>query len=75
MIVAHFTQGLLHVLPMSNLQSSRVLCCFLVHLPRVLLASFFIFLDKGLPYMGGTYNSAHCILTKVYKSWVFMTNN
>ena len=46
MSVAYPTQRLLHVLPMFNLQTSRVSWCFLVHLPRVLLASFFIFLDN-----------------------------
>jgi hypothetical protein len=38
----------------------------------VLLASFFTFLDMGLPSMGGTYS---CILTMVSKSWVCITNN
>jgi hypothetical protein len=46
MSVAHLTQGLLLLLLIANLQNSMVSCCFLVHSPRVLLASCFIFLDR-----------------------------
>jgi hypothetical protein len=34
-----------------------------------------LFLDMGFPSVGGTYNLARCINTKVSKSWVYMTNN
>jgi hypothetical protein len=57
MSVAHPTQRLLHVLPISNLQNSRVSRCFLVHLPRVLLESCFIFLGMGSPSLGGMLHS------------------
>jgi hypothetical protein len=40
-----------------------------------LLQSFFAFLDRVLPSMSGIFNVAHCILTKVSKSRVYMTNN
>jgi hypothetical protein len=71
MSVAHTTQRLLLVLTISILQKSRVSHCFLIHSPRVLLASYFIFLGRGLPFVGGTDNLARCILTKVSKSWVY----
>jgi hypothetical protein len=73
--VAYPTQRLLHVLPMFNLQNSRVSWCFLVHLPRVLLAQFFIFLDRGLPPVGGIFWLTCCHSTKVSKSWVCKANN
>jgi hypothetical protein len=75
MSVAHLTQGLLHVLSISNSHSSTVSSCFLVYSFEVLLASCSVFLGRGLPSMGSTYNLARCILTKVSKSWVCMTNN
>jgi hypothetical protein len=75
MSVVHPTQRLLHVLPMFILQHSRVSWCFLVCLPRVLLASFFIFLDRGLPSVGGIFQLTYCRGTKVSKSWVCKTNN
>jgi hypothetical protein len=75
MSVAHPTQRLLHVLPMFNLQNSRVSWCFLVHLTRVLLASFFIFLGRGLPPVGGIFWLTCCRSTKVSKSWVYKANN
>jgi hypothetical protein len=73
--VAHLTQSLLHVLPISKLQNSRVSRCFLVHSSIVLLGLCFVFLDRGLPSVGDTYNLVHCILVKASKSWVCMTNN
>jgi hypothetical protein len=75
MSVAHPTKRLLHVLPMFNLQNSRVSRCFLVHLPSVLLASFFIFLDRGLPSIGGIIGLTCCRCTKVSKSQVCKANN
>jgi hypothetical protein len=68
MTVAHPTQRLLHVLPMFILQNSRVSWCFLVCLPRVLLASFFIFRDRVLPSVGGIFRLTCCHCTKVSKS-------
>jgi hypothetical protein len=47
----------------------------LVRLSNVLLASFFLFIDMGLPSMDGTYKLVHYIYTKVSKSFVCMTNN
>jgi hypothetical protein len=41
---------------------------FLVRLSNVLLASFFLFIDMGLPSMDGTYKLVHYIYTKVSKS-------
>jgi hypothetical protein len=75
MNVAHPTWRLLHVLSMFILQNSRVSWCFLVCLPRVLLASFFIFLDRGLPFAGGILRLTCCYCTKVSKSWVCKANN
>jgi hypothetical protein len=51
--------------------------CFLVYLPKVLLASLFIFLDMGLPSGGGIFRltCCCCILTKVSKNRVCITNN
>jgi hypothetical protein len=49
--------------------------CFFVHSSNVLLASSFLFLDMGLPSTIGMYKLVHCILTKVSKSMVCMTNN
>jgi branched-subunit amino acid transport protein AzlD len=65
---SHLTQGLLHVLPISNLQNSWVSSCLLVYSSIVLLALCSVFLGRGLPSMGSTYNLARCILTKVSKS-------
>jgi hypothetical protein len=75
MNVAHPTQRLLHVLPMFILQNSRVSWCFVVHLPRVLLASFFIFLDRGLPSVGGIFWLTCFRCTKVSKRWVCKAYN
>jgi hypothetical protein len=58
-----------------QLAELRVSHYFLVHTSSVLLASCFIFLGMGLPSVGGIYKVARCILTKVSKSWVGMTNN
>jgi hypothetical protein len=68
MSVSRLTQGLLHVLPISNLQNSRVSSCFLVYSSIVLLASCFTYLGKGLPSVGGIFQLTcfHC--TKVSKS-------
>jgi hypothetical protein len=74
MNVAHPTRRLLHVLPMFILQNSRVSWCFLVRLPRVLLASFFIFLYRGLPSTGGILRLTCCYCTKVSESWVCKAN-
>jgi hypothetical protein len=73
--MACLTQRLFLVLTISNLQSCRGVMLLLSPFVQSLLTSCFIFLDRGLPSMGGTYNLAHCILTKVSKSWVYMTNN
>jgi hypothetical protein len=75
MSVACLTQGLLHVLPISNLQNSRVLSCFLVYSSIVLLASCFAFPGRGLPSVGGIFQLTCCHCTKVSKSRVCMTNN
>jgi hypothetical protein len=75
MSVAHLTQGVLHVLPISNLQNSRVLSCLLVYPSIVLLASCFAFSGRGLPSVGGIFQLTCCCCTKVYKSRVCMTNN
>jgi hypothetical protein len=48
---------------------------FLVSLPRVLVATFFVFLDRGLPFAGGIFQLTYCRYTKVSKSWVRMSNN
>jgi hypothetical protein len=75
MSVAHLTQGVLHVLPISNLQNFRVSSCFLVYSSIVLLASCFTFLGRGLPSVGGIFQLTCCRCTKVSKSRVCMTNN
>jgi hypothetical protein len=75
MSVAHLTQGVLHVLPISNLQNFRVSSCFLVYSSIVLLASCFAFLGRGLPSVGGIFQLTCCRCTKVSKSRVCMTNN
>jgi hypothetical protein len=76
MSVAHLTQRLFLLLLISNLQSSRgvalLLSPFTQSLANIILHVSF---DRVLPSMGGTYNLACCILTKVSKSWVYMTNN
>jgi hypothetical protein len=63
------------VLPISNLQNSRVLSCFLVYSSIVLLASCFAFPGRGLPSVGGIFQLTCCCGTKVSKSRVCMTNN
>jgi hypothetical protein len=65
MSVAHLTQGVLHVLPISNLQNSRVSSCFLVYLSIVLLASCFTFSSRGLPSVCGIFQLTCCCCTKV----------
>jgi hypothetical protein len=75
MSVAHLTQGLLHVLPISNLQNSRGSSCFLVYSSIVLLASCFAFPGRSLPYVGGIFQLTCCCCTNVSKSRVCMTNN
>jgi hypothetical protein len=76
MRVGHLTQGLLHVLLISILQSSRgvalLLSPFTQSLANIILRLSF---NRVLPSVGGTYNLACCILTKVSKSLVGMTNN
>jgi hypothetical protein len=49
--------------------------CLLLYSSRVLLASFFLFLDMGLPSVDGIFWLRCCICTMVPKSWVCMTNN
>jgi hypothetical protein len=57
------------VLAIFNLQSSRGVTLLLSLFNQSLaIASFFVFLDMGLPLVGGTYNLACSILTKVSKS-------
>jgi hypothetical protein len=75
MSVAHLTQGVLHVLLVSNLQNSRVSSCFLVYSSTVLLAPCFAFPGRGLPSVGGIFQLTCCRCTKVSKSRVCMTNN
>jgi hypothetical protein len=75
MSVAYLTQGVLHVLPISNLQNSRVSSYFLVYPSIVLLASCFTFSGKGLPSVHGIFQLTCCRCTKVSKSRVCMTNN
>jgi hypothetical protein len=75
MSVAHLTQGVLHVVPISSLQNSRVSSCFLVYPSIVLLASCFAFSGRGLPSVGGIIQLTCCRCTKVSKSRVCMTNN
>jgi hypothetical protein len=75
MSVDHLTQGVLHVLPISNLHNSRVSSCFLVYSSIVLLASCFTFPSRGLPSVGGIFQLTCCRCTKVSKSKVCMTNN
>jgi hypothetical protein len=75
MSVAHLTQEVLHVLPISNLQNSRVSSCLLVYASIVLLASCFTFSGRGLPSVGGIFQLTCCHCTKVSKSRVCMTNN
>jgi hypothetical protein len=75
MSVAYLTQGVLHVLPRSNLQNSRVLSCFLVYPSIVLLASCCAFSCRGLPSVGGIFQLTCCHCTKVSKSRVCITNN
>jgi hypothetical protein len=75
MSVTHLTQGVLHVLPISNLHNSRVSSCFLVYSSIVLLASCFAFPSRGLPSVGGIFQLTCCRCTKVSKSRVCMTNN
>jgi hypothetical protein len=75
MSVAHLTQWVLHVLPISNLHNSRVLSCLLVYPSIVLLASCFAFFGTGLPSVGGIFQLTCCCCTKVSKSRVCMTNN
>jgi hypothetical protein len=73
--LAHLTQGVLHVFPISNLQNSKVSSCFLVYLSIVLLASCFAFSGRGLPSVGGIFQLTCCCCSKVSKSRVCMTNN
>jgi hypothetical protein len=74
--VAHLTQRLFLMLLISNLQGFRGVTLLLSpFIQRVLLALCSVFLGRGLPSMGSTYNLAHHILTKASKSWVCMTNN
>jgi hypothetical protein len=68
MSVAHITQGMLLVLPISNLQNSRVSSCFLVYSSIVLLASCFTFLGRVLPSTGGIFQLTCYRCTKVSKS-------
>jgi hypothetical protein len=75
MSVAHLTQGVLHVLPISNLQNSMVLSCLLVYPSIVLLASCFAFSGWGLPSVGGIFQLTFCHCTKVSKRRVCMTNS
>jgi hypothetical protein len=75
MSVAHLTQGVLHVFPISNLQNSRVLSCFLVYPSIVLVASCFTFYGRGLPSVGNIFQLTCCYCTKVSKIRVCMTNN
>jgi hypothetical protein len=56
MSVAHPIERLLLVLTISNLQNTRVSHCLLIRLHRVLLESFFVFHDMGLPSMGGIFH-------------------
>jgi hypothetical protein len=72
MSVAHLTQRLSPMLTISNLLGSRVLMLLLS--PCIQSLANFI-LPQGFPSVSGTYNLARCILTKVSKSWVCMTNN
>jgi hypothetical protein len=74
MSVARLSKRLLHVLHIYDLLSSRGVVLLLSAFTQS-LASIILHLSLlGLPSMGGTYNVAHCILTKVSKSWVYMTN-
>jgi hypothetical protein len=75
MSVAHLTQGVLHVFPISNLQNSRVSSCFLVYPFIVLLASCLTFSSRGLPSGCGIFQLTCCRCTKVSKSRVCMANN
>jgi hypothetical protein len=69
MSVACLTHRLLLVLTVSNLPSFRGVALLPSPFTQS-LASIMLFLDMGLPSVGGTYNLAHYIPTKVSKSWV-----